>query len=116
MEDAAAPDAGSLKFVRSAARSRSMLSTVALALAPATTPARITAAPQEGAPIINALQHYAANRTIPFSTPGHKRGAALDGDLRELLGSQFGAADVWLNTADHDRCLRQAEELAARTW
>src|SRR4029453_5141810 len=47
---------------------------------------------------------------------GHKRGAALDDDLRELLGRQFGAADVWLNTADHDRCLRQAEDLAPRTW
>src|SRR3954465_1404304 len=108
MRFAAAATAGSLKIVRSAARSRSMLSTVAIAPALATTPARINPTPQEGAPIIDALQHYAASRTIPFSTPGHKRGAALDGDLRELLGSQFGGADVWLNTADHDRCLRQA--------
>lgn len=93
-----------------------MLSTVALAPAPATTPARITSAPQEGAPIIDALQHYTASRTVPFSTPGHKRGAALDSDLRDLLGRQFGAADVWLNTADHDRCVRQAEDLAAVAW
>ena len=93
-----------------------MLSTVALAPPPATTPALITTALQEGAPIIDVLQHYASSRTIPFSTPGHKQGAALDRDLRELLGRQFAAADVWLNTADHDRCLRQAEDLAARTW
>ena len=54
--------------------------------------------------------------TIPFSTPGHKLGAGLDRDLRDLLGGQFCAADVWLNTADHDHSLRQAEDLAAQTW
>ena len=94
-----------------------MLSTVALAPAPLTIPAAYhSRVHQQRAPIIDALQTYGTTRTIPFSTPGHKRGAGLDRDLRELLGSQFGAADVWLNTADHDRSVRLAEDLAARTW
>jgi arginine decarboxylase len=94
-----------------------MLSSVAFApTAPATTPASIATAHQERAPIIDALESYGTARTIPFSTPGHKQGAGLDGDLRKLLGSQFGAADIWLNTADHDHTVRLAEDLAARTW
>lgn len=68
------------------------------------------------APLIEALRAYATTGTVPFSTPGHKLGAGLDRDLSSLLGSQFCAADVWLNTADHDRSVRLAEELAAQTW
>jgi arginine/lysine/ornithine decarboxylase len=94
-----------------------MLSSVAFAPEmPATTPASIATDHQKRAPIIDALESYGTARTIPFSTPGHKQGAGLDGDLRKLIGSQFGAADIWLNTADHDRTVRLAEDLAARTW
>ena len=92
-----------------------MISPVAFACAP-TTPSRVSLAPSMRAPIIEALQTYGTTGTIPFSTPGHKRGAGLDGDLRQLLGSQFCATDVWLNTADHDRSVRLAEDLAAQTW
>lgn len=70
----------------------------------------------DGAPLLEALRAYAAAGTIPFSTPGHKLGAGLDSDLSGLLGSQFCTADVWLNTADHDRSVRLAEDLAAQTW
>jgi len=49
-----------------------MLSSVALAPAPATTPASIATDHQKRAPIIDALESYGAARTIPFSTPGHK--------------------------------------------
>lgn len=93
-----------------------MVSSVAFAPATVVTPATIATAQQERTPIIEALQVYGSGRTTPFSTPGHKGGAGLDGDLRELLGSQFSAADVWLNTADHDRSVRLAEDLAARAW
>ena len=93
-----------------------MLSSVALARAAGHDPSDYRHRPPMRAPIIEALRAYGTSRTIPFSTPGHKRGAGLDGDLRKLLGSQFGAADVWLNTADHDRVVRLAEDLAARTW
>jgi lysine decarboxylase len=93
-----------------------MLSPAAIAPAPTTSPLAFSSALDEQAPIIDALKTYGATATVPFSTPGHKRGAGLDSDLRQLLGSRFGAADVWLNTADHDRSVRLAEDLAARTW
>src|SRR5919112_647747 len=93
-----------------------MTSTVALTTAPTTYRTRITTPVQHLAPLVEALQTYAATRTIPFSTPGHKGGTGLDRELRQLLGSQFSTADVWLNTADHDRSVRLAEELAAQTW
>jgi arginine/lysine/ornithine decarboxylase len=67
-------------------------------------------------PIIEALRSYAAVESVSFSTPGHKGGAGLDAQVRELLGSRFAGADVWLNTADHDRTRRLAEDLAAETW
>ncbi len=67
-------------------------------------------------PIIEALRSYAAAESVSFSTPGHKGGAGLDAQVRELLGSRFAGADVWLNTADHDRTRRLAEDLAAQTW
>lgn len=67
-------------------------------------------------PIIEALRCYAAAESVSFSTPGHKGGAGLDAQVRELLGSRFAGADVWLNTADHDRTRRLAEDLAAETW
>jgi arginine/lysine/ornithine decarboxylase len=93
-----------------------MTSTVALTAAPITYRTSITTPVNHRAPIVEALQTYGTTRTIPFSTPGHKGGAGLDRELRQLLGSQFFANDVWLNTADHDRGVRLAEELAARTW
>jgi arginine/lysine/ornithine decarboxylase len=67
-------------------------------------------------PIIEALRDYAAAESVSFSTPGHKGGTGLDAQVRELLGSHFAGADVWLNTADHDRTRRMAEDLAAETW
>ena len=67
-------------------------------------------------PVVDALRAYQATGTVPFSTPGHKQGVGLAQDLRDLLGPKFCASDVWLNTADHDRIIRQAEDLAARTW
>ncbi len=68
------------------------------------------------APVVEALRSYVAAESTSFSTPGHKAGGGLDAQMHELLGSRFAAADVWLNTADHDRVRRQAEDLAAETW
>lgn len=67
-------------------------------------------------PIIEALRGYAASESVSFATPGHKGGAGLDAQVQELLGSRFAGADVWLNTADHDRTRRLAEDLAADAW
>lgn len=99
--------------------SPSLVSTAAMAT-PVTTTSH--SGPRSGlpghdsAPLIEALRTYATSGTVPFSTPGHKLGVGLDRDLTRLLGHQFCTADVWLNTADHDRSVRLAEDLAAQTW
>ncbi len=67
-------------------------------------------------PVIDAIHAYGASGTVPFSTPGHKLGMGLDDDVRQLLGDQFCAADIWLNTGDYERAVRLAEDLAAQTW
>ncbi len=68
------------------------------------------------APLVEALRHYQAAGTVAFSTPGHKGGAAANGDLRDILGAAIFASDIWLNTADHDAIQREAEDLAADAW
>ncbi|MBA2597697.1 MAG: lysine decarboxylase [Chloroflexia bacterium] len=93
-----------------------MLQTVAVPAAHAPARSRSAASAHQRSPVIDALRAFGANGTVPFSTPGHKLGAGLDRDLHDLLGSRFCASDVWLNTADHDRTVRQAENLAAQTW
>ncbi|HAX23558.1 MAG TPA: ornithine decarboxylase, partial [Chloroflexi bacterium] len=40
---------------------------------------------QRDAPFIEALQRYAGTAAVPFSTPGHKRGAGAPSTLRQLL-------------------------------
>ena len=93
-----------------------MTSTLADLAGPIMAQERIAESEQQRTPLIDVLKDYGTNGTIPFSTPGHKRGKGLDGDLRNLLGSQFCDSDVWLNTAEHDHTLRLAEDLAAKTW
>src|SRR5215217_4876297 len=78
-------------------------------------PHRVAALDHRRAPLIEALSEYQAQAIVPFSTPGHKRGAA-DEEMRLVLGAATFAADVWLNAGDFDRCLRAAEELAADAW
>ncbi|MDF3037554.1 MAG: cad [Thermomicrobiales bacterium] len=68
------------------------------------------------APMIEALRAYQCASTVSFATPGHKHGAGFDPEVRALLGPDLGAADVWLNTADHDAALSAAETLAAAAW
>lgn len=75
-----------------------------------------TRASQLCGPLIDALRRYQAQGTVPFSTPGHKRGMAVDDEVLELLGGRMFASDVWLNTADLDEALRRAEDLAAGVW
>jgi arginine/lysine/ornithine decarboxylase len=67
-------------------------------------------------PLLAALLRDQAQGTVPFTTPGHKRGAGVDQTLRDLLGDRLFAADVWLGTAAHDRALRAAEMLCAAAW
>src|SRR5262245_34513147 len=81
----------------------------------------VGAAPEAGVdhrevPMLAALRKYREREIVPFSTPGHKRGAAVDGETLSVLGDSTFAADVWLNAGDFDRCLRAAETLAADAW
>jgi arginine/lysine/ornithine decarboxylase len=71
---------------------------------------------QRRVPIVEAIHQYQGAGTISFAAPGHKHGAGFDPELQTLLGDQIGAADVWLNTAEHSATLALAEELAAATW
>jgi arginine/lysine/ornithine decarboxylase len=67
-------------------------------------------------PLVAALAEYRERGTVPFSTPGHRSGAAAHPGLRALLGDDLFAADVWLNTGHFERTLRAAEALAADSW
>jgi hypothetical protein len=46
--------------------------------------------------------------------PGHKGGALLDDEVRAVIGSEVGRADVWLWPGTFDAVLRASEDLAAR--
>jgi lysine decarboxylase len=71
---------------------------------------------QRRAPVVEALTRYQAAGTVSFSTPGHKGGGGAEAALRNLLGADLFAADVWLNSGDHARALAEAEALAADAW
>jgi lysine decarboxylase len=86
------------------------------ACAPTTLPTPAPPRDQRRAPILDALLADRTAGTVPFTTPGHRHGAAFDPALRALLGDEFGAADVWLNTADLAAALAEAEALAAEAW
>jgi arginine/lysine/ornithine decarboxylase len=79
-------------------------------------PEAIPAHDHRRAPIVEALRAYQRSGTVSFATPGHKHGAGFDTELHALLGPDLGAADVWLNTADHDAALSAAEDLASAAW
>jgi plastocyanin len=68
------------------------------------------------APLVEVLERYQRAGTVPFSCPGHKLGGGADTTLVALLGPRLFAADVWLDTATHDRTLRAAEALTAAAW
>jgi arginine/lysine/ornithine decarboxylase len=70
----------------------------------------------EHVPIVEALRANRAARIVPFTTPGHKQGQGADPDLVNLLGAEFFANDIWLNTTQFAATLREAEDLAADAW
>ena len=68
------------------------------------------------APMVEAIGAYQAAGTRPFSTPGHKLGTAAPTELRNLLGVDFFAADIWLNGVEYEISLNAAQALAADAW
>ncbi len=72
---------------------------------------------QTQAPFYEAMERFAASDAVMFSTPGHKRGNALDSSSRRMFGAALGV-DVphggGVDTPHFSRgLLRQAEWLAA---
>ncbi|MGH2561387.1 MAG: aminotransferase class I/II-fold pyridoxal phosphate-dependent enzyme [Thermomicrobiales bacterium] len=68
------------------------------------------------APVLEALRRLQQQDIAPFSTPGHKLGAAVEPDLRDLLGERLFTSDVWLHPACFDEVVMHAEALAADAW
>jgi arginine decarboxylase len=68
------------------------------------------------APLVELLERYRDAGTVPFSGPGHKRGAGTAPEFLDLVGAGVFASDVWLDTASFDRALRAAQALAADAW
>jgi len=73
------------------------------------------------APLVEALRRYRDAGFAPFSTPGHKQGAGIDPELRELFGPAAFAVDIPLgggvdDTHFRDDTLRAAEALGAAAW
>ena len=73
------------------------------------------------APLLDAIRRYQADGVVPFSTPGHKRGAGIDREFGELVGSSFLSLDIPLGGGVDDThfggdTLAAAETLAAAAW
>ncbi|MER3437055.1 MAG: arginine decarboxylase [Chloroflexota bacterium] len=91
-----------------------------------TTPDEATTRPefhldQTRAPLVEALAAYRAANITPFSTPGHKLGAGIAPELRELYGIDALRSDIPVSGGVDDihfrrQTLRQAEELGAAAW
>lgn len=82
---------------------------------------------QAKTPLLDALRYYADRPHAAFYTPGHKRGAGISPQLRELLGDAVFRADLpELPQLDHlfssTGAIAEAQQLAAaafgadRTW
>ena len=72
-------------------------------------------------PLLDAIRRYAADDIVPFSTPGHKRGAGIDREYAELVGASFLSIDIPLGGGVDDShfgadTLAAAEALGADAW
>ncbi len=73
------------------------------------------------APLVEALARYQQHGMLPFSTPGHKRGAGADPEIVKRLGPAAFSADIPLGGGIDDSHFRgdtlgQAEALGADAW
>jgi hypothetical protein len=80
-----------------------------------------TAMDHRRAPLLDAIRRYQADGVVPFSTPGHKRGAGIDREFGEVVGSSFLSLDIPLGGGVDDThfggdTLAAAETLAAAAW
>ncbi len=73
------------------------------------------------APLVEALAAYRAANMTPFSTPGHKLGAGMAPELRELYGIDALRSDIPVSGGVDDihfrqQTVRHAEDLGAAAW
>ncbi|MGI9253736.1 MAG: aminotransferase class I/II-fold pyridoxal phosphate-dependent enzyme, partial [Thermomicrobiales bacterium] len=73
------------------------------------------------APLIDAMKRYVAQDIVPFSTPGHKRGAGVDPEFADLVGRQFLSVDIPVGGGLDDthfsgEVLIDAERYGADAW
>lgn len=76
---------------------------------------------QSQAPLLAAMQRYAAAGVTPFYTPGHKMGKGMDPVLAEILGEKALALDLGLDSELddlHAPCgpIKEAQDLAANLY
>ncbi|MDQ1295407.1 MAG: DegT/DnrJ/EryC1/StrS family aminotransferase [Actinomycetota bacterium] len=71
---------------------------------------------QDRAPLLEAVRRESRSSLTRLHCPGHQGGSRASDDLTALIGPSALAADVWLETGQHDRVRREAEELAAQAW
>ncbi|HEU5434320.1 MAG TPA: aminotransferase class I/II-fold pyridoxal phosphate-dependent enzyme [Thermomicrobiales bacterium] len=76
---------------------------------------------QQRAPLLEGIRRYHALGIVPFSTPGHKLGGALDDELRDRFGETLFRNDIPLGGGIDDthfqgETLQAAEWLAAAAW
>ena len=73
------------------------------------------------APLAAAMKAYAASGALAFHTPGHKQGLGVHSLLRDLvteegLREEVSLADELDDLHRPERCIRDAQEMAARLW
>jgi arginine/lysine/ornithine decarboxylase len=73
------------------------------------------------APLVEAMQRYMEDDVLPFSTPGHKRGAGIDEEFAALVGRQFLSMDIPVGGGLDDThfsgdVLVEAERYGADAW
>src|SRR4051812_16859860 len=73
------------------------------------------------APILEGIKKYQQSGIIPFTTPGHKMGAAISKEDKELLGEGTFYNDISMQNGVDDRreskgIQTEAEELAAEAF
>ncbi len=73
------------------------------------------------APFVEGIAKYQASGMLPFSTPGHKRGAGIDAEIGALYGASSFAADIPVSggvDSIHFKwdVWRLAERLGADAW
>jgi lysine decarboxylase len=67
-------------------------------------------------PMIAHIRELRERGVTPYLSLGHKLGAAVDGELLELLGPDLFASNTWITGDAFHHALHESEVLAADAW